>query len=362
MQENIIQLKMNTDKQIEDKIDIISIIKVLWKSKRLFIKVCSIALIIGGVVSFSIPKTYKAEVVLAPELTSGMNLSGSLSDIASMVGINVGGNSSGAIDAIYPELYPEIVESIPFLTELFSVKISTKDNNLKNIELYTYIKNYQKIAWWSKIIGGLNSLFSKKENNTANKNKINNFMLNKEEDDIAQNIKQAIKCNVDKKTNLITITTITQDPLVSASLADTVRAKIQQYITNYRTKKAKNDLQYMQKLCSDAKVQYTKAQQLYSSYSDANEDVILTSFKAKQEEMENDMQLRYNIYNQCVQQLQMAKAKVQERTPAFTVIKPATVPLKKDGPKRMTIIIAYIFAAFVFTSIYVLYKDASKKS
>ena len=118
----------------------------------------------------------------------------------------------------------------------------------------------------------------------------------------------------------------------------------------------------MQKLCTDAKAQYTKAQQLYSSYSDANEDVILTSFKTKQEEMENEMQLRYNIYNQCAQQLQMAKAKVQERTPAFTVIKPATVPLKKDGPKRMTIIIAHIFAAFVFTSIYVLYRDASKKS
>ena len=48
---------MNTDKQIEDKIDLISIIKVLWKSKKLFIEVCSIALLIGVIVSFSIPKT-----------------------------------------------------------------------------------------------------------------------------------------------------------------------------------------------------------------------------------------------------------------------------------------------------------------
>lgn len=352
---------MNTDKQIEDKIDLISIIKVLWKSKNLFIEVCSIALIIGVIVSFSIPKTYKAEVVLAPELSSGMNLSGSLSDIASMVGINVG-NSNGAIDAIYPELYPEIVQSVPFVTELFSVKISTQESGLKNIDLYTYLKSYQKNTWWSKMIGVATSLFKKQDANAKKEEKVDNFKLNKEQDDILQNISQTIKCNVDKKTNLITITAVTQDPLVSATLADTVRAKIQQYITDYRTKKAKNDLLYMQKLCTDAKAQYTKAQQLYSSYSDANEDVILTSFKTKQEEMENEMQLRYNIYNQCAQQLQMAKAKVQERTPAFTVIKPATVPLKKDGPKRMTIIIAYIFAAFVFTSIYVLYRDASKKS
>ena len=212
------------------------------------------------------------------------------------------------------------------------------------------------------MIGVATSLFKKQDANAKNEEKVDNFKLNKEQDDILQNISQTIKCNVDKKTSLITISAVTQDPLVSATLADTVRAKIQQYITDYRTKKAKNDLLYMQKLCTDAKAQYTKAQQLYSSYSDANEDVILTSFKTKHEEMENEMQLRYNIYNQCAQQLQMAKAKVQERTPAFTVIKPATVPLKKDGPKRMTIIIAYIFAAFVFTSIYVLYRDASKKS
>ena len=63
----------------------------------------------------------------------------------------------------------------------------------------------------------------------------------------------------------------------------------------------------MQKLCTDAKAQYTKAQQLYSSFSDANEDVILASFKTKQEEMENEMQLRYNIYNQCAHQLPKCK-------------------------------------------------------
>lgn len=229
---------MNTDKQIEDKIDLISIIKVLWKSKKLFIEVCSIALLIGVIVSFSIPKTYKAEVVLAPELSSGMNLSGSLSDIASMVGINVG-NSNGAIDAIYPELYPEIVQSVPFVTELFSVKISTQKSGLKNIDLYTYLKSYQKKTWWSKMIGIATSLFKKQDANAKNEEKVDNFKLNKEQDDILQNISQTIKCNVDKKTSLITISAVTQDPLVSATLADTVRAKIQQYITDYRTKKQK---------------------------------------------------------------------------------------------------------------------------
>lgn len=344
----------------EDKIDLIAICKVLWASRKLFSKVCAIALVIGIIVAFSIPKTYKAEVVLAPEESSGLNLSGNLGELAAMVGVNLG-NLGNNVDAIYPELYPEVVESVPFLTDLFRTKISTKDQELKNITLYAYLKDHQKLAWWDSIIEGCKSLFNKKDTLKDGAEHVNNFMLNKEQYKIAKAVKKTVKCSVDKKTSLITISATTQDPLVSATLADTVRAKIQEYMTEYRTKKAKNDLRYMQKLCSDAKAQYTKAQQLYSAYSDANEDVILTSFKAKQEEMENEMQLRYNIYNQCAQQLQLAKAKVQERTPAFTIIQPATVPLKKDGPMRIAIMFAYLFLAFTFTSIYVLYKDASKK-
>lgn len=345
-----------------DQIDLLSIAKVLWQAKKTYATTCSTAIVLGIVVAFSIPKTYKAEVVLAPELSNGANLSGGLSDIASMVGINIGSNGS-SVDAIYPELYPEIVQSVPFLTGMFDTKITTKDQELKDISLYTYIKEKQKYPWWTKIIGAFNKIFKKSNSDAAETKgkKLNNFMLTKEQDDIAQNIKGIINCSVDKKTSIITITATTQDPLVSAALADTVRNKIQQYIIDYRTKKARNDLNYVQKLCSEAKSQYIKAQQQYSSYSDANEDVILVSFKAKQEEMENEMQLRYNIYNQCAQQLQLAKAKVQERTPAFTVLQPATVPLKKDGPKRMTTIIVFVFMAFTFTSIYALYKDASKK-
>lgn len=346
--------------QNNDQIDLISIVKVLWKSKKLYYITCSISIILGIIVAFSFPKTYKVEVTLAPELSSGMNLSGGLSDIASMVGINIGNNTS-SIDAIYPELYPEIIKSTPFLTSMFETKVSAKDNSFKDITLYSYLKEKQKAPWWSKIIGATTKIFKSKESPSTTKEKLNNFMLSKEQDEIAQGIKGIINCNVDKKTNIVTITTTTQDPLVSASLADTVKNKIQQYIIEYRTKKARNDLNYVQRLCSEAKAQYVKAQERYSSFSDSNEDVILMSYKAKQEEMENEMQLRYNIYNQCAQQLQLAKAKVQERTPAFTVLQPATVPLKKDGPKRMTILFVFIFIAITFTSIYILYKDASKK-
>lgn len=316
--------------------------------------------IIGVIISLSLPNTYKAEVSLAPEISSGSGLSSNLSDLASMVGVNLDG-SKGSIDAIYPELYPQVVGSTPFLTSMFKVKVSSSDGTIKNMDYYEYIKAHQKEPWWIKIKNSIISIF-KKEKPDSSKDIINTFKLTKEQYGIAENIQHSISCQVDKKTSIISIQVTSQDAEISAQLADTVQHKLQQYITNYRTKKARNDLEYTKKLLKNAKADYVKAQQRYSSYSDANEEVVLESIKAKQEEYENEMQLRYNIYNQIAQQVQLAQAKVQERTPAFTEIQPATVPIRKDSPKRMLIVLGFIMLGFVVTSFGILIIDAKNNN
>ena len=53
-------------------------------------------------------------------------------------------------------------------------------------------------------------------------------------------------------------------------------------------------------------------------------------------------------------QLQQAKAKVQERTPAFTLLKGASVPIRPTGPKRMIFVIGMVFLAFFATVAWIL--------
>lgn len=72
--------------------------------------------------------------------------------------------------------------------------------------------------------------------------------------------------------------------------------------------------------------------------------------------MENELQLTMTAYSQMVQQVQMAKAKVQEKTPAFTVVDSTTVPLKPSKPKRVLIVVVCVFLAFVCTSSYIYFK------
>ena len=69
------------------------------------------------------------------------------------------------------------------------------------------------------------------------------------------------------------------------------------------------------------------------------------------------MQLKYNTYTQYSQQLQQAKAKLIEQTPAFTTIQSASVPIKPAGPKRMIFTAVIIILVFVVDTVYTLLKE-----
>ena len=99
----------------------------------------------------------------------------------------------------------------------------------------------------------------------------------------------------------------------------------------------------MEKLFAEAREQYVKARQQYAAFSDANQEVILQSYKTKEDDLENDMQLKYNAYTQVYEQLQLSKAKVQENTPVFTIVQSASVPIKHSNKSKLTMMLLFMF-------------------
>ena len=109
------------------------------------------------------------------------------------------------------------------------------------------------------------------------------------------------------------------------------------------------------------KASYESAQKKYANFVDANQNIILLSYRAEQERLQNEMNLAYQVYTQVSQQLQMARAKVQEITPVYTVVQPATVPLKPAKPNKLMILIGFMFLAGVGSVGWILFvKDLLK--
>ena len=347
------------------KIDINEIAKLVWSKKRLFVKVWVITFILSCIWILPKPRYYKSEISIAPESNNPAGALGSLNSIASNFGFNLGDMKTS--DAIHPQLYPELLNSTKFLVELFDIQIETSDGEIKT-DYYTYLEKYQKICIWDYpkmlIIDLIASITAKDEKPTAGKGgkRFDPFKLSKKENNILEEMAGRISTNYSKKTEVVTLTVQDQDPLVCALMADSIMTRLQQYITDYRTKKARIDYEYYKNLNNQAKQNYEQARQRYVSYADANQDVFLPSYKAKVEDLENDMQMKYNIYTAMNTRLEMALAKVQEATPAFTTLTNATVPVKPAGPKRMLFVLAMLFLATIGTVFQIYRKDINSEA
>lgn len=324
-------------------------LKKHWKAYAIWIPA---AVIIGAIITKSLPPYYECQVMLVPELSLNGGSGGSLSSLASSFGVKLGGSNNKDMDAITPNLYPDLMNSVDFKGSLFDIKVHRKDS--KNMmSYYDYLLYNQKKPWWR-------TLFSGKD--TIRKERLNTFRLTKQQTAIMMAIQKNVVCDVDDKTGVITISVTDQDPLISATMADSVKSRLQEFITKYRTNKARNDLENTKKLCLEAKRRYEKARQLYGSFSDSNQDLILESVRSKQEDLENDMQLQFNTYNSLAANLQAAYARVQEVTPAFTTLQSATMPIEKAGPQGKKIVLVFVFLAFLGVTGYALWKENQFKA
>ncbi len=338
----------------EKEIDLLELATKLWAQKKKIVKWCVWGAVIGLVIAFSIPREYATSVKLAPEISDPKAAAGGLGALASIAGLSSGA-ASGA-DAVYPQLYPDVVSSAPFITSLFNVEVETKEDGEK-FTVQQYMEDETSSPWWSVILGVPGKIIGllKADEEVEEGHKLNNFQLTKDEADLVEALSKRVTANVDQKTSVVTIDVKMQDPLVSAMLADTVVTRLQEYVTSYRTNKARQDLEYAEKLNKEAQQEYYRAQQRYADYLDRNQGLAFRSAQITRDRLENETTLAFNLYNQTAQQVQKAKAKVQETTPVYAVVTPATVPIKPAAPRKVLILAGFIFLAFVACAAWILF-------
>lgn len=338
------------------EIDLMDLAARLWRERRRIMRWCMWGAFAGLVIAFSIPKEYTVEVKLAPEVQGNMGARGSLGALASMAGINIANMNSA--DAMSPELYPDIVQSVPFMTELFGVEVTDEEGGA-TMPLAEYVTEELRSPWWSvvvkapfKAIGWVIDLFRKEEPEGAGGT--DPFRLTEEEDEVVQSLQERVTAIVDKKTTVVSLSVTMQDPLIAATLTDTVMRNLQDHITRYRTEKARVDLEFTQRLYDEAQQKYYDAQSRYARYTDENQNLSRKSFRTETERLQNEMNLAFNLYNQTAQQLQLAKAKVQELTPVYAVVQAATVPLEPSKPSKVLILIGCVFLAGAAAAAWIL--------
>lgn len=341
----------------ELQIDWMGILRQIIAIRKKLYKAAGAGLVIGIIIALSIPKQYTVSVTLSPEMGSSKTGSGLASMAASFLGGSIGNDSPDALNA---SLAPDIVASTPFLLELMNSRVVTKDRSI-DTTLSAYLEE-QKSPWWGYILRSPNfviktirSVFYNKEKKIEVKTKESTIELNEEDAQKLKILRQIITIDVDKKTAITTLSVTLQDPKVVAIAADSVVSKLQQYITTYRTTKTKDDYNYLEILYNERQQEYYEAQQRYANYVDSNSNVVFQRTLAERERLQNEVNLTYQIYSQVAQQLQVARAKLQEEKPIFAVVEPAVVPLEPSNTSRKVIILEVVILTIICTGCWLLF-------
>lgn len=125
--------KQATPDNEEIEIDLMDFLRKIIAIRKKIYKAAGIGLLIGIIVTISIPKQYTVEVTLSPEM--GNNKGGGLSGLAASFlgsGMTVGDGT----DALNASLSADIVSSTPFLLELSTMEISVAKNEVMTLNTY----------------------------------------------------------------------------------------------------------------------------------------------------------------------------------------------------------------------------------
>lgn len=325
-----------------DEIEIrLSDIVKFFKQSRLRILIGAlIGLFIGGLYAFSKPNMYTAQVTVMPEAQSkGGGSLGNLGSLAGLAGISL--DNLGGQDAVRPDLYPNVLQSVPFALDLLKQPVYSQKFKAK-MTLQEFINRMGKIGFFSGIAGFFSGKRSdEKEEQLDPKNFSQAIEVTKEQDDLIKSVQKSASAVHDKKTGIITITAVEPDPVVAATVARLSLEYLTNYVTTYRTEKARKQVAFLIQQVREAKNKYQASEYMLSDYRDRNRSLFLNTAKIEEQRLQADYLLAQTVYNELSKQLEQAKIKVQEETPVFKTLEPPTVPLRKSGPNRTFIILGF---------------------
>ncbi|CAN1556799.1 Polysaccharide chain length determinant N-terminal domain containing protein [Spirosomataceae bacterium] len=366
----------NNEEEKELSIDFKALYDLAISFKWILLLVSLFFGLIAAIYVFNKPNEYTSSTSVMPELeTSGIG--GGLSKyagLASLAGINL--SDMAGSDAIRPDLYPNVINNTTFFLYLLEQKV--KLSNGEEIKFEDFYFNAYKIDLEEDL--GTAKSGSEKEgsvidnirnvlgiglpaiNSNLRKNGAYVF-LSKTKGEVIEDLMEKVAANMDKKTGIISVSAEFPDPMVSAQVAKISMDYLTEFVTNYRTEKAKHDLNFLAERLGEAKGKYYNTQAKKAQYSDqfSAPTIRLQSADIQRERIESDYRVTSSFYQELLQQYETAKLKVQQETPVFKTLQQPVVPFKKSGPKRVIVVLFSLFFGLFFALFLVLLKNERYK-
>lgn len=334
-------------------------------ANRIFIIITTLIFIVLGVVYYFIAeRNYQVRVVVLPYTnTSGPSVGG-LSGLASIAGLNLNNNTGTSV--MSANLYPQIVSSTVFLQRLSETEVELE--NIPDPVTYSeYILNHYKPPAINKlrkytiglpqvIIDGISGS-DEIEITVASEPIVGDLdiqKLSKKEKSVIASLARSIKLEVNNQFGTVEISTKMPEAKLAAQMADQMLALLQELVHEYKTKKASEELDFLQSRYVSKRSEYDSVQNALAEFRDQNIVISTATGRTKLDWLENEFALQAAVLQELAKNLETQKLELSKQSPSFAVIQPAVLPL--DPVKESKVLIFFISMLFgLFISIGVIY-------
>ncbi|WP_025763242.1 Wzz/FepE/Etk N-terminal domain-containing protein [Dyadobacter tibetensis] len=303
--------------------------------------------ILGIALSFLVTKTFKAETIILPEM--GNEDKKGLSSLA-MGLASLGMNTGDATDAIRPDLYPSIIQSMPAMVHLLERPVMDKTGK-KYATFESYLTRDSSQTFLAKII----PKSDKKEEVFPEVKKEGVVFLPREREKVVKMAREMIIASLELKSGVISMTAETDDPVVSAIILQEAVDYLTNFVTEYRTEKIQQQIDFLRTSSIKAKKEKDMAEVRLQNYRDQNRNPFLNMAKVEEQRLVESLALAQTVYNDLIQRYEQSKIKVKDEKPVFKILEPTRIPIDKAGPKRLVYGMLYAVIGTILALVYIFF-------
>ncbi|MDX1638057.1 MAG: Wzz/FepE/Etk N-terminal domain-containing protein [Balneolaceae bacterium] len=348
----------------EREIDLVELARHIWDERFFIAKVTGVFVIIGLLVALLSPKEYQTGATLMPELQSSQSTASNLlQQYGGLLGMSGGNLDAGQQGMIPPTLYPQIVQSLPFQLELLNKRVHFAEFDTTTTvytffdEVYTpsvfsYIMAYT-VGLPGKIIGLIKGEEETDQPLPQGFATDSVVSVTKGQMEVIDNMRERVTVSLNEETGVINLMVEMPDPNAAAQVGKTSIALLKEYMTNYRTRKAKEDLEQAQQQLEEVRQRFEEAQNRLAEFRDSNVNLATAKAQTREQRLQSEYDLAFNVYNSLSQQVEQAKLKVQEQTPVVSILQPVQVPLE-DTTSGLLILILITLLGFLLSLVWIL--------
>lgn len=327
--------------------------RTMWQGRWLLLRIMALFAALGVGMALLLQPEFISEARIMPEMGGGSgDMLRRLASVSGFSGVDMAHNEE--MDAIRPDLYPNVLQSTPFILYLIDQSVTVTSGQQSTVS--AVLMPDEGLGAWLRRLAESDETTTKRAANRVD-NKL--VKRSKRQQELVEEVGRRVSARLDTRSGIISISAKMPDATVAAGVAQLAMDYLTEYVTNYRTEKARLDLRFYELRLNEARLRYQKAQLTVFRYNDQHKYavVVMQAATMEKQRMDAELSIAQTGYTELSRQFEQAKLRVQERTPVFKVLEPAQVPLKRVSPKRTIMVLLFVLAGLVAGVVYLMARE-----